>query len=324
MRTSPIRHRLRDGTGPLAEALRRSVNTPSLPADALEKIEQRITSAPALPLPSSRSVWLKLGGGGLAVAAAVGLWRASAHQNDAAPPLSAPAALSSLVAPAAMPEPSRMPEADEATPIEVAAVPVEPTRHRPSGRSRSIEPATPIIDPVLSAPEAAPEQTLEQESSLAAETQLLKAALEQLNLERNPATALHTLEAYEQRFPSGLLSREAAFTRIEALVAAGRTSDALEWVDLLQAKAASPLPRAGELSILRGELLAEQRRCKEALAALPQELPSGNLDERAFILRARCHADLGDTERSRAELNRYLEEYPQGRFAPQARAELEK
>jgi len=90
---------------------------------------------------------------------------------------------------------------------------------------RVIEPA-PIETPVA-APEPAPApkrfakprpaaEPQPQPDILAAESQLLLTALQQLRNEHNPAAALETLDAYAAQFPNGTLKDEAEALRKEA------------------------------------------------------------------------------------------------------------
>jgi len=85
------------------------------------------------------------------------------------------------------------------------------------------------------------------------------------------------------------------------------------------------LPQGRELRVLRAGLAVEVGRCLEAQAIFDDSLrqvAAGPLEERALFGRASCAQRLGDNERSRRDLERYLERYPKGRFAAQARAAL--
>jgi regulator of sirC expression with transglutaminase-like and TPR domain len=79
-----------------------------------------------------------------------------------------------------------------------------------------------------------------------------------------------------------------------------------------------------ELQVIRGELRA-QRRCPAAVSDFTQVLaaaPAAPLAERALRGRAACHLRSGDPERAAADLSRYLRQFPNGRFAAEARAAL--
>jgi tetratricopeptide (TPR) repeat protein len=157
--------------------------------------------------------------------------------------------------------------------------------------------------------------------ALAAEAALVKQAVEELRVKRDPRAVLETLRRYEARYPRGALAREARLTRIEALLALGRRAEVLR---LLDAESGT-LPRHAELRILHGELLAEAGRCAEAIRHFTAELGAGSarkLAERALYGRGSCRARLGDLAGARADLTRYLELYPRGRVAGAARRAL--
>jgi tetratricopeptide (TPR) repeat protein len=84
------------------------------------------------------------------------------------------------------------------------------------------------------------------------------------------------------------------------------------------------MPRGGELSLLRAELFKERGNCAGALATFDQVLDEGPaaLAERALWGRAGCHAAMGRTEESRADLEQYLRLFPHGLYAKKVRAAL--
>ena len=156
---------------------------------------------------------------------------------------------------------------------------------------------------------------------LGSETELLREALQSLRHDDDPAGALATLDLYDQRFPRGLLAANAQLVRLDALLAQGQRAEAsklLARLDLVNS------PRADELRILRAELLAP-RGCRSAVAgftaALARDLDP-KLAERALQGRARCWLELGDQAAARADLTAYLQRFPSGPFAAQARQRL--
>lgn len=157
---------------------------------------------------------------------------------------------------------------------------------------------------------------------LAAESALVRRAVEKLRADRDAAAALGILDDFDARFPNGVLANEARFARIDALLALGKRAEALEVLEKAQL---GELPRHGELRVLRGELLAEAGRCREAVEVFTRELDSGltgPLEERSLHGRAICRGILGDRAGSRADSLLYLERHPQGRFAGEVRKAL--
>ena len=112
-------------------------------------------------------------------------------------------------------------------------------------------------------------------------------------------------------------------TRVEALLRLGRNAQALALLD------AQELPARGlgrEMLVARAELRADRGRNLAALDDFELVLSaSGKADaitDRALYGRADCRAKNGDWKGARSDLERYLGEFPQGRFARQARAAL--
>lgn len=132
--------------------------------------------------------------------------------------------------------------------------------------------------------------------------------------------ALARIDERERTFGAGLLEQEAAVVRVEALVTLGRSSEALARVEAL---ALDGHPRRDELQLIRGELRASGNRCQVAARDFDELLarPIGRpLEERARYGRAVCLAREGRQEAARAAFSDYLQRFPEGRFASQARA----
>lgn len=170
-------------------------------------------------------------------------------------------------------------------------------------------------------------QDSKEETELTLEARLIALALRQMRQEKNPNKALTTLADYRSQFPRGLLAREAELARVDALLLMDRRRDALGVLETLNAQGFSGVPRADEMKLLRGELLAELGQCAEAMPAFEAAISlhgAEDLRERAWFWRASCRAAQGDIEGSRMELKRYLELFPGGRFAPKARSALDR
>ena len=157
--------------------------------------------------------------------------------------------------------------------------------------------------------------------ALTEEAGLIRAALEQLRRAHAPAAALTLLDARDARFPGGALRLDAELVRVMALLALGREAEALS---VLARDDLRDGPRRDELDVLRGELLAA-RDCRAAIAAfdgvLGRVAPSA-LAERALRARAVCRLRLGDRVAGAADLRAYLDRFPEGPLAPEARRRL--
>lgn len=161
------------------------------------------------------------------------------------------------------------------------------------------------------------------EDPVAAESRLLAEALSLLRQRLEPARALQALDDYERRFPAGARASEASAARVDALLALGRRSEALDRLDAL---ALDRLPRAAELRVLRGELRSGRGALVGAVsdfgAVLATVGASPSVIERALYGRGSCRARLGDTAGAHADLADYLRRFPRGQFAGPAERAL--
>ena len=162
-------------------------------------------------------------------------------------------------------------------------------------------------------------------SELAQESGLMAAAIHKLRTEGDPKGALALLDEHRARFATGALAVEEKLTRVDALLQLGRRAEALALLEPLR----SPWTgRRRDLLVTRAELRSEVGRCAEALVdfgTLVSDGAHGSRDatyERALYGRASCRARRGERAGARADLERYLATYPNGRFAADARAAL--
>jgi hypothetical protein len=191
------------------------------------------------------------------------------------------------------------------------------TRHGSSSPQPPIEPAEATSPPPLDvAPRGA--------SALAEESGLLSAALRKLRNDGDAAGALALLDQHDARFARAALAPEASLARIEALMKVRRNDDALS---LLDGMAPAPIGIGRELLIARAELRAAAGRCTTATPdfdLLLRGVPaSDSITERALWGRASCRARGTDATGARDDLERYLSDFPAGRFAGRARAALD-
>ena len=158
------------------------------------------------------------------------------------------------------------------------------------------------------------------ESKLAMETRLIRGAIIRLRRERDPAGALAQLDDYLARFPRGTLSAEARGARVDALLLLDRRQDALA---ALTGLPLGDSARDQELRTIRGELRSAVD-CTQALADFDSVLRSPDgagsavdsaVMERAFHGTVVCHLRAGQVTKARQEADRYLRQFPLGRFA---------
>jgi hypothetical protein len=261
-----------------------------------------------------------LGGGGVVTAAVV--WRAAGTNTSAPAAASVPSSAARALgrgratrpestpppAPAAAPEPATDPSNGESTPPAPSAI-------APSG----------IRGPVPALPRrrlTAPPPTVVSEPT--DEARLLARAFRHLRSEGDAPAALAALDEHDRRFGAGSLASEAALARAEALLLLRRTADALPiLMDLRDARAG----QTPEIRAVRAELLASTGRCAEASADFDALLAPGSpatTRERALYGRAACALQGESAARAVPDLERYLAEYPRGRFVAAVRGALEK
>jgi hypothetical protein len=156
---------------------------------------------------------------------------------------------------------------------------------------------------------------------LGRESDILARALAKLRSEGDAAGALVVLDEYRREFPHGTLALESEVARLDAFLALGRHGEALRLLDTL------PIDRIGrgaELRVVRAELRARETPAgavRDFDLALAVAL-SGALEERALFGRAVSRMHAGNQAGAEADLRRYLERHPNGRFAAEARAKL--
>jgi TolA-binding protein len=154
------------------------------------------------------------------------------------------------------------------------------------------------------------------------EINALDRAIRLLRRHHDAGAALSALDAYLDRYPLGVLNREARFARVDALLILQRPDQALDALETL------PLDdhrRSTELQVIRGELRARSNctRAGQDFGAVLARNPDDGLAERALYGRGACRAKLGDVTGAVEDLRRYLERFPNGTHAMWARRWLE-
>jgi hypothetical protein len=230
-----------------------------------------------------------------------------------------PAGASRLSSPPGAPEVLPAPAARAGEPPSPYRSP-EQVRAVPTSTKEPAELAVPAVSPGSSptsgessgSPQVRPE-------GVSQEANLLRQALSALRRDHDPRRALALLDDYDRRFGQGMLAREAASARAQALLKLGDNAGALSLLDGL------PLGhdgQTGELRVIRGELRSLSGRCRDALGDFDAVLRSsqgGDRDEiaRALFGRASCRARTGDRAGAEQDRQRYLKEFPQGPAAKQ-------
>jgi Flp pilus assembly protein TadD len=176
------------------------------------------------------------------------------------------------------------------------------------------EPLSPVATPSVAAP--ASSSTLAQE---AASLEAVLSALRGGGRDR-AQWALRSLEQHLREYPRGALDLEARVARVDALLLLGRRQEARRELSSL------PIDRVGrkrELRLIRAELYADDD-CRAALldfqVLVAEPLPAA-WAERALFGRGACLLRLGDRAGAERDFARYLERFPEGRFAGQIRTQ---
>lgn len=278
-----------------------------LDPDARARLAARLAGTPPVP-PAPRIAPIAVGAVLALVMGTGGYLALRSRRVDPAP--AAPAV--------ALPSPQPMlPPPPPSDAVAVASVQPPVRRPRPV-RTPSPSPVEPkqVLPPVEDAP-----------SSLEREARSLAEIVRTLREGRDPAGALVALQSHRAAFPAPLLGPETDVVELDALVARGDRPSALELLQRLDPSQRQDLPRRHELLALWADLLAEDARCNRAAplyAQLLEEARGPALQERALWGQAHCLGRQGEVAATRAALEEYLRRFPQGKFAPAARRQLER
>jgi hypothetical protein len=210
------------------------------------------------------------------------------------------------------------------------AAPEQPASSRPAPERAAPKPAPAAAVARRSARTALAPATAPARAARAAaaegddESQLLARAFRHLRGDGDAGAALAALDERDRRFGAGPLGAEAALARAEALLLLGRTTEALPVLLAIRGERAGQTPTA---RAARAELLVRANRCGEAEldfeVLLAPGAPAG-ARERALYARASCRLRGGQPAAAVPDLESYLVDYPEGRFAPAVREALGK
>ncbi len=246
--------------------------------------------------------------------------RPAASDNDSRPgePVAPPNAAAPVIEPPGT-------AAEHETKVAIVG-PVRRTARGVSPPPQTAPASSTVPPPATVAEDSAPgEGPAPSPSELAQESGLMAAAIHKLRTEGDPKGALALLDEHRARYATGALAVEEKLTRVDALLQLGRRAEALALLEPLRAPWTG---RRRDLLVTRAELRGEVGRCAEALVdfgTLVSDGTHGSRDatyERALYGRASCRARRGERAGARADLERYIATYPNGRFAADARAAL--
>jgi hypothetical protein len=227
-----------------------------------------------------------------------------------APVMAAPSAsLAGQAAPRETPAPARS--------VSESVQPARPLVPSLTNAEAAVSPAPAAAAPAVAA--ARPVAVAPMTRTVLGDQAMFGQAMRKLRMENNPEVALKVLQEHARFYPGSSLGGERSALEVEALLALHRDRDALAHLDTM---ALDELPRSGERFVVRGELRAAARRWLEASADFDQALTrvtgSPAWHERALWGRGAARLRCGEREAGMADLERYLDKYPSGRFAGQA------
>jgi hypothetical protein len=243
-----------------------------------------------------------------------------------APVMTAPAPVMSAPTPVYV---GQAPSLDTPAPLRPVSIQVQPVRPSALGAPAmpaEVDPFQPVAQAAVPAP-AARTAVVPKAVALSAlapraypsDQALFGQAMRKLRVDSDPSAALSALQEHARAYPRSSLSGERGALEVEALLALHRDRDALARLDTM---ALDELPRSGERFVVRGELRAAARRWLEASADFDRALAgvSGSpaWHERALWGRGAARLRCGEREAGMADLERYLDKYPSGRFATAA------
>jgi hypothetical protein len=175
------------------------------------------------------------------------------------------------------------------------------------------------VHPIAPEPPSPQPQVAPTAKPMLSDQTLFGQALRKLRAENDAAGALAALREHKTAYPKSALSGERTALEVESLLALHRDKDALAMLDTV---ALETLPRSGERFVVRGELRAAAKRWLEAKAdfehALARVSGSPAWHERALWGRGVSRLRLGEKEGGLADIDRYRDTYPKGRFAAEA------
>lgn len=190
----------------------------------------------------------------------------------------------------------------------------------PSSDPPAEAPTTPTLG--AEASDGAPRRRrIHEQDTAGTEVAMLGEAYKALRLRKDGRAALVALDAYDARHPEGAFSLEALNARVTALLLLERSDEALRVLESLHPQRRSD---AG-LATTRAELRARSGNCQAALSDFTfviQIQAHDSLLERALKGRAHCLAAVGDDTAARADLGRYVERFPNGRFVEEIKRTL--
>lgn len=230
--------------------------------------------------------------------------------------------------PGAAPPPSPSGAPTPAPEVQPAAAADPPTPEIPPGSTPPPQPASPPSDEELYRRASADPDLLRARrafdaiaarSGAFAELAAHQAARIDMRFGRY-AEALERWNRVVAQFPRGALDQEARLNQLECALRIGRLAAARQALERFSATHPGS-ERTGELEFLRGDLARRSGHCAPAIDHYRAAANSRYADD-ALYFTAWCQLQLGAHEAGRQALTVYLERFPSGHHAADARAGL--
>ncbi|MFT3839405.1 MAG: tetratricopeptide repeat protein [Myxococcaceae bacterium] len=135
-----------------------------------------------------------------------------------------------------------------------------------------------------------------------------------------PSAALDTFSRYQREYPSGTLIQEVEISVIEIELQQRSFDDALTNMNSFLSRHANS-ERASELHLRRADLFRARGDCAKAIDDYAQAKAPAQADDATYFT-AWCEQRMGERDDAEKSLRKYLDRFPSGRHAKEARAVL--
>jgi TolA-binding protein len=140
--------------------------------------------------------------------------------------------------------------------------------------------------------------------------------LQQLELHQ-PGAALDSFARYQREYPTGSLTQEVEISVIELQLQQRSYDDALTSMNNFLTRHGDSA-RASELHLRRADLLRSRGDCPRALEDYAQAKAPAQADDASYFT-AWCEQKMGERDDAEKSLHKYLDRFPSGRHAKEAR-----
>lgn len=215
---------------------------------------------------------------------------------------------------------SKSPQADVLAPVPVAEA---PRRQKPSDdrQPASHEMAQALLHQNRFHEALTHYEALAMGSGPWAESSLYEVGRLKLRSLSDPNGALQAFKEYQRRYPQGVLIQEAALSLIEAHLMTGDMDLATQTIDAFESTFPSS-ERLGDVRLLRANARRDNGDCARALVDYQVLITHARFADDALYFTAYCQQQTGREDEARRSLGEYLELFPGGRHASEARSAL--